>query len=62
MFRRNPRTPQPALLSDLNLLPAHQRERLKQSWAGTLRQAQGAKCLSASPSAPFDRLRACTAT
>ena len=37
MFRLNPRTHQPALLSDLNLLPAHQRERLEQSWAGTFR-------------------------
>jgi len=38
MFRRNPRTHQPALFSDLNLLPAHQRERLDQSWAGTFRR------------------------
>jgi Transposase DDE domain/Transposase domain (DUF772) len=38
MFRLNPRTHQPALLSDLNLLPAHQRERLAQSWAGTFRR------------------------
>jgi len=38
MFRLNPRTHQPALFSDLNLLPAHQRERLDQSWAGTFRR------------------------
>jgi hypothetical protein len=38
MFRLNPRTQQPALLSDLNLLPAHQRERLENSWAGTFRR------------------------
>ena len=38
MFRLNPRTHQPALLSDLNLLPDHQRERLAQSWAGTFRR------------------------
>jgi hypothetical protein len=38
MFRPNPRTHQPALFSDLNLLPAHQRERLDQSWAGTFRR------------------------
>jgi hypothetical protein len=38
MFRLNPRTRQPALLSDLNLLPASQRERLEQSWAGTFRR------------------------
>lgn len=38
MFRVNPRTHQPALLSDLNLLPAPQRERLEQSWAGTFRR------------------------
>jgi hypothetical protein len=37
MFRLNPRTHHPALLRDLNLLPAHQRERLEQSWAGTFR-------------------------
>ena len=37
MFRLNPHTHQPALLSDLALLPAHQRERLEQSWAGTFR-------------------------
>lgn len=38
MFRLNPRTHQPALLSDLNLLPAAQRERLEHSWAGTFRR------------------------
>jgi len=38
MFRPNPRTQQPALLSDLDLLPAHQRERLEDSWAGTFRR------------------------
>jgi hypothetical protein len=37
MFRLNPHTHQPALLSDLALLPARQRERLEQSWAGTFR-------------------------
>jgi len=38
MFRLNPRTHQPALLSDLNRLPTAQRERLEQSWAGTFRR------------------------
>lgn len=38
MFRPNPRTQQPALLSDLDLLPAPQRERLEASWAGTFRR------------------------
>ncbi len=38
MFRLNPHTQQPALLSDLNLLSDAQRERLTHSWAGTFRR------------------------
>jgi hypothetical protein len=38
MFRRNPRTTQPLLLSDLHTLPAAHRERLEQSWAATFRR------------------------
>ena len=38
MFRLNPCTHHPALFSDLNLLSAHQRKRLDQSWAGTFRR------------------------
>jgi len=37
MFRRNPRTTQPLLLSDLHTLPAAHRERLEHSWAATFR-------------------------
>ena len=37
MFRLNPHTHQPALLSDLNLLSDAQRERLTHSWAATFR-------------------------
>jgi hypothetical protein len=38
MFRLNPHTHQPALLSDLNLLSNAQRERLTHSWAATFRR------------------------
>ena len=38
MFRLNPHTHQPALLSDLNLLSDAQRERLTHSWAATFRR------------------------
>ncbi len=38
MFRLNPHTHQPALLSDLNLLSEAQRERLTHSWAATFRR------------------------
>jgi len=38
MFKLNPRTHQPALLSDLNLLSDAQRERLTHSWAATFRR------------------------
>jgi len=38
MFRKNPRTSQPLLLSDVNQLPQNLRGRLEQSWAATFRQ------------------------
>lgn len=38
MFRRNPRSTQPLLLSDLHTLPAAHRERLEHSWAATFRR------------------------
>ncbi len=38
MFRTNPRSQQPALLSDVNALPEKRRQRLAASWAGTFRE------------------------
>lgn len=38
MFRTNPRTQQPALLSAVNALPEKRRQRLVVSWAGTFRE------------------------
>lgn len=38
MFRKNTRTQQPLLLSDVNNLPVRSRKRLEESWAGTFRE------------------------
>ncbi len=38
MFRKNPRTDQPLLLSDVNGLPPRLLERLQRSWAATFRE------------------------
>src|SRR5512146_1783005 len=38
MYRKNQRTQQPLLLSDVNDLPERSQKRLKESWAGTFRE------------------------
>jgi hypothetical protein len=38
MYRKNPRSSQPLLLSDVNGLPPRLRERLQRSWAATFRE------------------------